>query len=565
MKIKGYISLLIIFLIPSFLIGKGDEGVVTYSFKSNGKILKNRSLKMFYKNGIVGYKSSGKSSQEQKEKYYINYKDSSTYQVLTLNDIEKYYNKKSFCMYKKAKLTNQTENILGYKCRKAILNIKSNKIEIWFTNKLEIKGTPRISVAPGIGLILKLIRNNDYEIFATNIEFRKVLDKELSFDISNAKKVNDATYLRKVIDSRYQTITVFNNEQINFGDKIVNPKEDQLNKTYRYSKGTVLLKKIKLPKITDGSTVIAEVSSKSNGDAYDRTGSLFIIPTDKKNSFLDAFKNGIEQVPIYYDKNNNEFQGVVATENYEPPLELLRFFTPFGVNKFNNRIKIEGYNWEDSAKYCQEITDLVPHAGKEVWIGIFIGNYDKGGHIVSVKLKIHPSWEKTEKIENLWVKPLFNTVNIMEMSGQNYGTMFHNDSLKVKVNIPQGLESIYLRYTSTGHGGWGGGDEFNQKKNEIFIDNKLVYKFIPWRDDCATYRLLNPSSGNFSNGLTSSDLSRSNWCPGTVTVPEIIPLNKLSPGTHTIKIAIPIGKKEGGSFSAWNISGTLIGRLIQKK
>jgi hypothetical protein len=30
---------------------------------------------------------------------------------------------------------------------------------------------------------------------------------------------------------------------------------------------------------------------------------------------------------------------------------------------------------------------------------------------------------------------------------------------------------------------------------------------------------------------------------------------------HTFKIAIPIGEKEGGSFSSWNISGTLIGKF----
>lgn len=538
-----------------------NEGVITYVYKNNGKVLENRSLKMFYRDGIVSYKSSSKRSSTQKESYFLNHNDLSTYQVLTVNDDEKYFYKKSFTDYEKAEFTEETENILGYECKKRVLKIKSNTIEIWYTNETTIKGTPRISVAPGIGLILKMVRNKDYEVFANNIEFRKVLDEELPFDLLNAKEVTDAKYLRKVIDSRYQTITIFNNEQINFGDKIIIPKEDQLNISYRYSKGTVLLKKIKLPKITEGSIVIAEISSRSNGDAYDRSGSLFIIPTDEKINFLDAFKNGIDKVPVYSDRHGTKFQGVITTQNYEPPLELIRFFTPFGVSHFNNYTNIDGYNWADSAKYSQEITELIPHDGSEIWIGIFIGNYDKGGHFASVKIKIHPSWKDTDKVENLWVKSIFNTVNIMEMSQQNYGTMFHSDSLTVQINIPKGLESLSLRYTSTGHGGWGGGDEFNPKLNEIIIDDELTYKFIPWRDDCATYRLLNPSSGNFGNGLTSSDLSRSNWCPGSVTIPEIIPLNNLAPGLHTIKIAIPIGEKEGGSFSAWNISGTLIGKF----
>ncbi|MCB9218186.1 MAG: peptide-N-glycosidase [Ignavibacteriales bacterium] len=562
---KIFKSILKLFLIYFIAIGiitaqqSKNEGVVQYSFKNNGKISDRASLKLFYKDGIVGYESSFRRDSE-KEKEFINYNDNSTYQLLTIDD-GVFYQKKSFSEFEEAKILDETENILGYDCKKAVLKIKSNTIEVWFTNELGIKGSPSTSVAPGLGLILKMVRNRDYETFATNIDFRTLINEELNFDLTNAKEIDGASYYRKLIDSRYQTITVFNREQINYGDTIKNPNEEILDHTYRFSNGTVLLKKIKLPKISNGSTVMAEVNSWSNGDAYDRTGSLFIIPTTKEKSFLDAFKNGIDKVPIYNDNKDNKFQGVITTSNYDPPLELLRFFTPFGVSGFNNYTKIEGYNWADSAKYSQEVTDLIPHNGSEIWIGVFIGNYDKGGHLASLRLKIHPSFRGNDENDKKWIQPIFNTMNIMEMSGQNYGTMFHDDSLEVTVEIPEGLESLSLRYTSTGHGGWGGGDEFNPKMNEIFIDDSLVYKFIPWRDDCATYRLLNPASGNFGNGLTSSDLSRSNWCPGTVTIPEIITLDNLEPGSHTFKIAIPIGEREGGSFSAWNVSGTLIGKF----
>jgi len=73
--------------------------------------------------------------------------------------------------------------------------------------------------------------------------------------------------------------------------------------------------------------------------------------------------------------------------------------------------------------------------------------------------------------------------------------------------------------------------------------------------------MYNPSSGNFGDGLSSSDLSRSNWCPGTTTNPVYIPIKNITPGKHTFKIAIPLGKTEGTSFSAWNISGVLIGEF----
>ena len=215
----------------------------------------------------------------------------------------------------------------------------------------------------------------------------------------------------------------------------------------------------------------------------------------------------------------------------------------------------------DEAMERLAITDLAPRLQGEVWIGVYIGNYDKGGHTASLSFKYYPGYGDGSTTENKkWVMPVFNSTNLMEMAGQEYATLFGQDSLTVTVNIPEGVKNLKLRYITTGHGGWGGGDEFNPKLNEIFADGKRVYHFFPWREDCATYRLLNPASGNFGNGLSSSDLSRSNWCPGTLTLPVDIPL-ELTPGKHTLQVAIPLGKPEGGSFSFWNVSGVLIGDM----
>ena len=115
------------------------------------------------------------------------------------------------------------------------------------------------------------------------------------------------------------------------------------------------------------------------------------------------------------------------------------------------------------------------------------------------------------------------------MSGQNYGRFFRTDTLVTEFEIPENMSDLKLVYTSTGHGGWGNGDEFVPKLNQIFIDGEKIFSFVPWRTDCATYRFSNPASGNFGNGLSSSDLSRSNWCPGTLTPPYFIPLDNLKP------------------------------------
>jgi hypothetical protein len=148
----------------------------------------------------------------------------------------------------------------------------------------------------------------------------------------------------------------------------------------------------------------------------------------------------------------------------------------------------------------------------------------------------------------------------MEMAGQEYATMFDVDKgLTVTFTLDKPLKNAKLRYITTGHGGWENGDEFVPKKNTILLNNKEVFSFIPWRYDCGSYRLYNPASGKFNNGLSSSDYSRSNWCPGTVTNPILIDVGDLAAGSHTIQVKIPRGKPEGGSFSAWNVSGVLLG------
>jgi hypothetical protein len=536
-----------------------QRAIITYEVKYHGKEVPGGRLKLV----IDGQRAHLQRVADTKarEQLYLDYAANRTLQVLTLQDNTHVTQLKEFAEYEQPELLPDTETILGYPCKKAKVIIRSNTVEVWYTNALPLKGTPSIGVTPGLGLVLKMVRNGEQETIATHIQTSKVKSTELNWPTpaQMGPVVDAAAYNQQVIESRFKTVSVFDREQISFGNNQPNPAEGQTNVTYRYAGGTVILKKIRLPEYLAGTQLFAELTQYSNGDAYDRTGSVFMIPLDKQQSFLNGLQQGIKALPVYKEK----YQGVVATDTYLPTLELMRFFTPFGVRKYNAASTIKGYTWADSAVFRQDLTELHSRLQGDVWIGVFVGNYDKGGHIVSLRLKYYPgSGDGNQKLGQV-VLPLFNTTNLMEMAGQEYGTMFDHDSLTVTVDIPPGLKNVQLRYITTGHGGWGGGDEFNQKLNELFVDGKRVYHFIPWRTDCSTYRLLNPSSGNFGNGLSSSDLSRSNWCPGNLTPPVYIPLPDLPAGKHTFKVAIPLGKREGSAFSAWNVSGCLLGTTDQ--
>ncbi|SIQ28601.1 GLPGLI family protein [Chryseobacterium sp. RU37D] len=529
---------------------------IQYINSYNGKILTEQSPTLVWANEKENFILNNKI-KEKKEEYPFEItkieKPSNTVisfgflkpdEIISASDPES-IKKQTF------ELTKETKNILGYTCRKAVTKINSNTIEVWYTNDLKIQGGPS-PIGQNLGLVLEIERNKNSLITAKSIKKVKKTDIE---DIlkSSINSTDQLSYKYLLWKSRFTTLKVFDNETINFSDE---SKPDENIK--KFANGTIILKKIKFPKISEGENIFVEVKQQSNGDAYDRTGTVFFIPQDKSQSFFDGLEKGAKTLPAYDNGNGKQYYGITATDNYSPAIEMMRFFTAFGVNKFNH-IQLKDKNWQTINPYRQDITDLQPSLSeKELWVGIFIGNYDKGGHKVSLEITIHKSNQNIYK--NNAIIPLFNTLNIMEMAGQDYSTMFNSDKgLFVEFTLKKDLKNAQLKYITTGHGGWENGDEFVPKTNSIFLDGKMTYSFIPWRSDCGSYRLYNPASGNFPNGLSSSDLSRSNWCPGTVTNPNFIPLGYLKAGKHTIQVKIPQGPTEGTSFSHWNVSGVLLG------
>ncbi len=545
----------LVLIISIFLYGKtfSQHFKITYLRSSNGNLIENQNpILIFtdenYTKLTTEYLPNKKNTYPE-EYTTINRSTNFLKQFAILNSLKAIYTVDSISLGKQTfEYTDETKKILGYNCKKAKTVVNSNTIELWYTNELKVKGSPTI-LGQNLGLVLEMVRNGNYIIAATKVE--KI--KRLQTTEIEAKEVDGLTYKDLLWKSRFTTIPVFKDQIINFSD--ASKSNDTI---LRFANGTIAVRKIKFPEIPIGSQIFADITEQSNGDAYDRTGSFFIIPTEKPLSFLDALQKGIKSVPIYTNGNGKEYQGVTITENYNPIVELMRFFTPFGVKQYNS-LQLKDKTWQENVYYRQDISEIrTMLSNKEVWLGINIGNYDKGGHKVSANITIHN--EEETKAKPTQIIPLFCTTNIMEMAGQEYGTMFNSDKgLLVTFKLDKPMKNVKLRYITTGHGGWENGDEFVPKKNTIVVNGKEAFSFIPWRQDCGSYRLSNPASGNFPNGLSSSDYSRANWCPGTVTNPIFIELGNLEAGNHTIQIKIPQGLTEGSSFSSWKISGVLIG------
>lgn len=445
-------------------------------------------------------------------------------------------------------------------------SVNSNTLEFDMDEKAPVNVNPLPHYGLNKGVLRSFIRNGQKRLVLAKAEKISWGFCRPSTIILPSRRVSPRELDRIMKERLVVTTRIFDHEQICWGKKNAHidggiraiPADTVLH----YAGGTLILKKVKLPHLPHHYQHFVEIHQQSNGDAYDRTGSLFIVTP----GFFEGINNHPDSLPVFTGRDGQRYQGMMATGSYQPPIELVRFFTPFGVGHFNERMAGYGIDWRDETFYRQEITDLYYRCmdDQSVCIGIWIGNYDAGGHRVTVDIKSYPNdyvWEEPGEESEFpgEVVSLFNTCNVLEMAGQNYGKFFATDSLTVTFRLEDIDQSAELRYISTGHGGWGEGDEFVPKTNTILIDGKPVFTHTPWREDCGCYRDLNPVSGNFWNGLSSSDFSRSGWCPGTATQPVYFDLSPWADGEeHTLTVAIPQGKPVEGMFSHWAVSGTLI-------
>ncbi|WP_420573115.1 peptide-N-glycosidase F-related protein [Kordia sp.] len=341
----------------------------------------------------------------------------------------------------------------------------------------------------------------------------------------------------------------------------------------RLDAGRVIVKKVKLPTYQKQAKATINLTLTSNGDPWDKSGSMFIIPKTSNLTLVD-FETGKFDLTTL-----NETYPVVSTYQkdsilHEPNVELLRFMTPFGVGYFTNDERVKSRkpvyipHWESDVKWSQDITHLLPLLEDEIYVGVFIDTWTKEGYKLTATLNFEESNIPNHSKKKQTVVPLVNTAKYA--SGQRLYDEFSRSDLEVNFDMPETFKNAKLYYITTGHGGHAKGDEFVKKENKISLDGKEIKAFIPWRDDCSSFRRFNPTSATWKASefyddvddcekIASSDLSRSNWCPGSDILPEIIPLNNLSKGKHTLTISIPEAQTaKQGEDNYWMVSAYII-------
>ena len=401
----------------------------------------------------------------------------------------------------------------------------------------------------------------------------------LLFAVSAATAKNHKEYAAK----GNTTVKVFDKTNVHFDpNNLGNYNAPDKDGIIRLVNGRIILKKINIPHYERNVKVDVKVRVASNGDRWDKSGSCFVLPRQSAINLM-TIAQGKAKFPEIDSTKLENLIGVVAGKDYKPTVELMRFMTPFGVGHYSSntdslssrRRPVYIPKWADHVEWQQDVTDLYSLLEDEAYVGVFIDTWTSEGYTASVQLDFKESPTTCDKLVRRHVEPLVNTVYYI---GQTYPDIFARKPLSTAFTLPKNARNVRLKYIVTGHGGHDGGDEFVPKENILSVDGKEIYRFTPWRDDCASFRRFNPATGVWlekrtaayisDNGyaekeveepVASSDFSRSNWCPGSDVVPEEVALGDISAGRHTFTVDIPKAQPiNGDEMNHWLVSAYLV-------
>ena len=348
----------------------------------------------------------------------------------------------------------------------------------------------------------------------------------------------------------------------------INPDSVQLEDgTYRLDAGRILLKPIVVPDHARRCDVQLDVTVTSAGDPWDKSGTLFALADEAGRDYLERMLEGA-------DADTTGFAGVVLEGDRMPALEWMRFITPFGVGHFSHTERADAYRpaavaaWADSVHWRTDLSSLQPWmaAADTLWVGAYIDTWTAEGYALSARLDMTESPLPCDWAPSHVISPLFNTTKLAH--DQRPFTQLPDSALQVSFKL-ETASDVDLLFLTTGHGGHAGGDEFTAQPHIVLMDGDTLDAWTPWRNDCGAYRRFNPTSGfwpstyvlggdTLEERVASSDLSRSNWCPGDQVKPRRISLGHLDAGNHTLTVAVPGAQRwTEEEFNFWNLAGWL--------
>ncbi|QEE50827.1 T9SS type A sorting domain-containing protein [Flavobacterium alkalisoli] len=281
-------------------------------------------------------------------------------------------------------------------------------------------------------------------------------------------------------------------------------------------------------KITDaeldliGNTLEMDVTIEAACDNYDRLGHVFLAFTPKEASTY------------------------VSAD--VPRVEIGRFITPF----MNKNVSPNNVSYHYKADNISEIlSDATVRAQYDIWVELQVFGTTGAGqtqvagcadHLDTFRATLSLTTNNDSGIvyeDDMFFMPLIarqnlNNYNATDVPGET--TKIINFSLATQ------QENLKLYLITSKHGANEGGEEYVRRRHYVYLDNTLIYQYIPGGKDCEPYRQYN-TQGNGIYGSSAKPLRGwiywNNWCPGDAIPTLEVNLGTLPAGDHTIKIDVP--------------------------
>lgn len=164
----------------------------------------------------------------------------------------------------------------------------------------------------------------------------KILTLILSLFIATASTAATKTSHKEYAAKGSTTIKVFDKVNVHYApDALSGFNETDADGIIRLVNGRIILKKIKVPHYERNVKVDIKTTIASNGDRWDKSGSVFVLPRHSAINLL-SIAQGKAKFPEIDTLKLEHMRGIIAGKNYLPTIELMRFMTPFGVGFYSN-------------------------------------------------------------------------------------------------------------------------------------------------------------------------------------------------------------------------------------
>ena len=328
----------------------------------------------------------------------------------------------------------------------------------------------------------------------------------------------------------------------------------------RTDAGRLVTKAFEVPRFQHAPEITITLSLKSKGDPWDKSGAVLLLH---------------DEWAQYIEQDSSAWPGIEpnATDGFTPALELLRFITPFGVGHYSDTERSDEYRpvyipkWEQQVSWQNDISHLWSAMEDSITLAVYIDTWSAEGHELDLNLTFKGQPVQVPPLPQFQHLTLVNTTKFHANHSSFDGFATH--PLNLNFHLSESTENAVLHYIPTGHGGHSEGDEFVPCRHIISLNNDTIAQFTPWRDDCASFRRFNPSSGvwtertywrgdSIDERIASSDYSRSGWCPGSDVPAMKFNLGKLEAGPHQLTIDVPDAQHyTDATMNFWNVAAYL--------